>query len=45
MTKQEANNTIEEVKHLIIEDNYINTEQILLDELGLEMDYVMELLI
>ncbi len=43
MTKQEAEEVIEEVRELMIE-NPDDAAEILMDELGLEMDYLFDIL-
>ena len=43
LTRQEAEEAIEEVKELMIE-NPDDAAEILMDELGLEMDYLFDIL-
>ena len=43
MTLSEATNRLEEVKEMIDED-FCNAEELLMQELGIELDYIMELI-
>lgn len=46
ITRAEAEDLVEEVRNLILDaiDNGDDPEEILMDELGLEPDYILELL-
>lgn len=43
LTRQEAEESIAEVRELMIENPY-DADEILMDELGLEMDYLLDIL-
>lgn len=44
LTKQEAEEMVEEVRQLIAESDPWEAEDILMDELGLELDYIFDLI-
>lgn len=44
MTKQEAQETVDNVRELLSEAEPWEADDILMDELGLEMDYIFDIL-
>jgi hypothetical protein len=44
MTKEEAQETLEEVREMLSEADPWEAEDIIADELGLEMDYIFDIL-
>lgn len=44
LTKQEAEERVDEVREMLSESDPWEAEDILMDELGLEMDYIFDIL-
>ena len=44
MTREEAEEKVQEVREMIAEASVCEAEDILIDELGLEMDYIFDLI-
>lgn len=44
MTREEAEERVQEVRAMIICSSVLEAEDILIDELGLEMDYIFDLI-
>jgi predicted RNase H-like HicB family nuclease len=44
MTREEAEEKVQEVREMIVEASVYEAEDILIDELGLEMDYIFDLI-
>jgi hypothetical protein len=44
MTREEAEDRVQEVREMIVCSSVLEAEDILIDELGLEMDYIFDLI-
>ena len=44
MTREEAEEKVQEVREMIVDASAFEVEDILIDELGLEMDYIFDLI-
>ena len=44
MTREEAEERVQEVREMLVEASVCEAEDILIDELGLEMDYIFDLI-
>ena len=44
MTREEAEERVQEVREMIVDASAFEVEDILIDELGLEMDYIFDLI-
>ena len=44
MTREEAEEKVQEVREMIVCASVLEAEDILIDELGLEMDYIFDLI-
>ena len=44
MTREEAEERVQEVREMIVTASVLEAEDILIDELGLEMDYIFDLI-
>ena len=44
MTREEAEEKVQEVREMIVNASAFEVEDILIDELGLEMDYIFDLI-
>jgi len=44
MTREEAEERVQEVREMIVCSSVLEAEDILIDELGLEMDYIFDLI-
>ena len=44
MTREEAEDRVQEVREMIVCASVLEAEDILIDELGLEMDYIFDLI-
>ena len=44
MTREDAEEKVQEVREMIVDASVLEVEDILIDELGLEMDYIFDLI-